>query len=426
MVRCLADRDALARLDADDVRQRLDGLRRLEGATTAAIAAAVAALERAGGVAADGAPSTAEWLKANTGRSGRQAAQMARLARDLGDLPDTAAALADGRIGADAADVIVKATRDGRLGTPDDVEAELLPVATAAPPEQLHRHVRARQQEADGAAMLRDEQRQRARRRLSMVQRHDGGMWDVAGALPNEVGARLRTALDAFDHADGRATPPDQRRRPDQRLADALDLLVTSVLDHGLAPGTGGITRPHLSVLVDVATIDADLVRDDASTPDAADAAITPDHPAWAELPAGTTPWGGHLSPQAVRRVLCDAAVSRIVMAGDSQVLDVGRTTRTWSEPQRRAVNARDRGCRGPNCTRPIAWTQVHHLQWWRHDGPTSVANGLALCHHCHHLVHDRGWTVTLAQATAAATWTSPAGAVTTTRPHRPTSRQRP
>ncbi len=190
------------------------------------------------------------------------------------------------------------------------------------------------------------------------------------------------------------------------------------MLDRGLAPGTGGIARPHLSVIVDTRTLSTDLTAPDADDTDAASSAPALDGSRWAELPSGSAPWGGRLSPQAVRRISCDAAVSRIVMAGPSQVLDVGRATREWSEPQRRAVNARDRHCRGPNCSRPIAWTSIHHVRWWKRDrGPTNIDNGLALCHHCHRLVHDRGWTVVLDPTTAETTWTSPAGTIRITTP---------
>ena len=411
--RHLADRADLGRLEADALRRRLALLRRLEGATTAAIASTVAALDRAGGIEADGAPSKAEWLKANTGRSGREAARLQRLADNLDELPATADALASGDLTAEAADVIVRASRDGRIGPPEAAEAELLPVATTASPEDLRRHITRRQQAADGAALLRDESRQRALRRLSLTQRDDGGMWEVHGHLSNEVGSKLRTAFDAFDVSDPGETPIAQRRRPDQRLADALEAMVDTVLDGGMTPASGGIARPHLSVIVDLDTVAANLGRNRGDGP------VPPDDPAWAGLTPGETSWGSLLSPQAIHRLLCDASVSRIVMAGRSQVLDVGRAHRDWTEPQRRAVNARDRGCRGPNCTRPIAWTSIHHIAWWHRDrGRTDVANGLALCTHCHHLVHDRGWTVTLDPDTAAASWTAPSGAVTVSRPH--------
>lgn len=427
VVTAVTDPFRFAGVDAPSLRARLTLLRRLEGATTAGIATTLAALDRAGGVQGDGAPSKTEWLKAHTGRNGRDAARMARLADNLDHLPATAQALVDGRVGSDAADTIVKATRDGRLGDPSQVESDLLDIADTTTPEELRREVRRRQQAADGAALLRNERRQHAMRDLSLVRDGDTGMWNLRGRISDECGTRLRTTLDAFDHADPTDTLLLQRRRPGQRLADALDQLATAALDHTLAPTSSGIARPHLSVIVDLPTVAADLSAHD---PDGEGldthgphgglgSAIPPDDPRWADLPAGKTAWGGTLSPQAVRRIVCDVSMCRIVMTAGSQILDVGRATREWSEPQRRAINARDGGCRGPSCTRPIAWTQIHHVHWWSNDGPTAVDNGIALCHHCHRLVHDNGWTLLFDPETSSATWRSPDGRTTHTTPDR-------
>lgn len=407
----LADRQRLAALDTAGVKARIAALRRLSGLAETGLAAAMTALEAAGGLGDDGAPSKADWLKAHDGRSGREAARVARLADALEDLPDTAQALSDGKLSAETADAIVKASRDGRLGTPEQVEQELLPVATRTTPERLRRHIKSREHAADGSRLARDERRQRALRRLSL-HRSDTGMWDIHGQLADEAGTRLRTALDAFD-----IPTEGTRGRPDKRMADALDALATAALDHAMTPGNGGTARPHLSVIVPAETLDADLTDPAAADPDAPDAAAHPHGPAWDGLAPGTTAWGGTLSPQAIRRLTCDAALTRVVMAGESQVLDVGRATRNWSGPQRTAINARDLKCRGPSCDRPIGWTNIHHLTWWRNGGTTSVDNGLALCHHCHHLIHDGNWTVELDPTTAVVTWTSPSGTVTTTQP---------
>lgn len=398
----VCDADRLARLDDEGLREQVQLARRLEGTAALLTARATRELDRRGGVRADGASSTTDWLKANTGRSGRDAARQARLASTIDELPDTAEALADGRVGVESADTIVRAARDTRLGSPGQVEGTLLPVATEASPEELRAEVRRREQQADAAAMLRDENRQHALRRLA-VTRRDDGMWDVYGRLAKEAGNRLRTLLDAFDQPDPADTPEDQRRRPEQRLADALDAAASAALDIGEVPQDGGVARPHVSVLVDLQTFDADLTH-----PDTPDQPVAVDDPVWATLAGGQTDWGGALSPQATRRLCCDAGVSRIVTAGPSQALDVGRLTRVWTGPQRRAIRVRDRHCRGPNCNRPIGWTEIHHLQWWRHDGPTDLDNGLALCHACHRLVHDVGWHAELDLITAAVTWTSP------------------
>lgn len=213
LARLLGDRDGLARMDAAAVQARIRHLRRLSGLADAALAAAVAALDRVGGVAADGAASKAEWLKANTGRSGRDAARMERLANNLECLPATAQALADGRLSAEAADAVVGAARDGRLGSPDRVEEDLLSVATDRSPEHLRRHIRARQQQADGGALLRDEKRQRARRGVSRA-RQDDGMWNLGGCLTGEVGDKFATMMDAFDQPIDRSLPGPTNHDP--------------------------------------------------------------------------------------------------------------------------------------------------------------------------------------------------------------------
>ncbi len=245
-------------LPAATLRERVDLLERLGGATAAGLASTLATMRRSGAIEADGAPSTSAWLTAHTGRSRRDASRAARLADNLDEMPATAAALASGELTAESADAMVQAARDGRLGGPAQVEHDLLDLATSGGPEQLRSGIRQRQQAADGAAMLRDERRQRSARAFHLT-RLDSGMWDVRGALPDEVGQQFATALDAFDHPEPTGTPLLERRRPEQRRTDALAALLGVAMDRGFAPGTGGIVRPHISVIVPAATVTADL-----------------------------------------------------------------------------------------------------------------------------------------------------------------------
>jgi HNH endonuclease len=60
----------------------------------------------------------------------------------------------------------------------------------------------------------------------------------------------------------------------------------------------------------------------------------------------------------------------------------------------RRALNARDGGCRWPGCTRPPSWTAAHHVVHWSHHGPTDQDNLVLLCRHHHWCVHEGGWTL--------------------------------
>ena len=61
----------------------------------------------------------------------------------------------------------------------------------------------------------------------------------------------------------------------------------------------------------------------------------------------------------------------------------------------RKGIIARDRGCAAPGCDFPPSWCQIHHIRYWtRHQGPTSVENGVLLCAHHHSAVHQDQLTV--------------------------------
>jgi HNH endonuclease len=88
----------------------------------------------------------------------------------------------------------------------------------------------------------------------------------------------------------------------------------------------------------------------------------------------------------------CDA--TRVVMhhAGNGPVLDVGRRTRTIPPALRRALHARDRGCRFPGCG--VRHAQGHHLHHWANGGPTRLDNLALLCRRHHRAVHEDGYRV--------------------------------
>lgn len=112
---------------------------------------------------------------------------------------------------------------------------------------------------------------------------------------------------------------------------------------------------------------------------------------------AGVLDHAGVLSGAELRRLACDAAVIPIVLDGASMVLDLGRSRREWTPPQRRAIIVRDRGCVAPGCDRQPADCQVHHQWEWSLGGPTDVDNGALLCLYHHQQVHRQGWKLTMA-----------------------------
>ena len=70
----------------------------------------------------------------------------------------------------------------------------------------------------------------------------------------------------------------------------------------------------------------------------------------------------GPIPRATAERLLCDCAVGRVVMKGRSQILDLGRRTRTVPDRLRRAIVLRDEHCQFPGCRAPASWCDAHHL----------------------------------------------------------------
>ncbi len=201
----------------------------------------------------------------------------------------------------------------------------------------------------------------------------------LRGRLEPEVGALLLRALAAAREtlyqrsraevaiaplADPAAEPPTMA----QQQADALALLAETALHHGLDPGAPG---ERYQVVVHV---DAPVLAD-------------PEQPGQSVLEDGV-----HVSAETSRRLACDA--SRVVMRHDDEgrLLEVGARTRTIPPALRRALHARDRGCRFPGCDG--RFTQGHHLRHWAQGGPTTLSNLALLCRRHHRAVHEEGYQV--------------------------------
>jgi hypothetical protein len=74
-------------------------------------------------------------------------------------------------------------------------------------------------------------------------------------------------------------------------------------------------------------------------------------------------------------------------------VVGVGRITRIPPAWLLRQVRYRDGGCRFPGCGTK-AFTQAHHIVFWREGGATDLDNLATLCSWHHKLVHEYGWWI--------------------------------
>ena len=152
---------------------------------------------------------------------------------------------------------------------------------------------------------------------------------------------------------------------------------------------------------------------------------------------------GTLLAPSTVRRLCCGAEIFPVVLGGDGEVLDQGRSCRLANRAQRRALRAMYRTCGYPRCAVEFDRCEIHHVDWWERYGPTDLHNLLPLCSRHHHLVHEGGWTLRLGRGrmitlvrpdgqihfegtTVDRTATPPSTPTTPTGPPPPSTRRRP
>ena len=104
---------------------------------------------------------------------------------------------------------------------------------------------------------------------------------------------------------------------------------------------------------------------------------------------------GAHLSAAEARRLACTAGIIPTVLAGPSQVLDVGRRRRFHTHAMRIAMTVRDGGCTAQGCDAPPGLCHAHHDIPWSRGGPTNTDHGRLLCGHHHRRLHDPTYATT-------------------------------
>ena len=334
-------------------------LRRAADRLEAEFARRLERFDRKRGFAAEGAISTASWLRHRCGLSGAAASERVAIARHLAQLPLTAEALARGEIGYDHARVITRTAESVGDETMRGAEHILVDAAQRLDPARLQvaadhlRHHLAPERALHDANVAHD-------RRALYISPLLDGIFRVDGQLDREGGACLQAALEAL--LGPRSA--DDRRTPAQRRADALVELARQRME-----AAGG--RPHITLIVTAETLAG---TGGASAAELDRAGVVPDDTAL--------------------RISCDAALAVVTVNAAGETLDAGRASRTVPPSLRRALAARDRGCRFPGCDRPVGWTDGHHLQHWARGGATSADNLVLLCRRHHRIVHEGGWRV--------------------------------
>ena len=323
--------------------------------------------------------SCAHWLNFKCGIDLGAAREKLRVARALEALPAISAAMGRGELSYSKVRALTRVAEPAN----EDYFLSIALHGTAHHVEKLVRHYR----HCLEAEALSREASQMALRHLNFYYETDGSVV-IRGRMPAQAGELLIKAIEAAtdqlppsdldvdsDVDAGLRDAPERWQRPHStavRRADALALVAESFLARAgaadAAAAAGGNLADRYQVVVHV---DAQTLR---------------------HRGAGRCEFeqGGSLPVESLRRIACDAGIVGLIEGAGGEVMDVGRKTRAIPPAIRRALKARDKGCRFPGCTHE-RWVDAHHIDHWADGGATALSNLLLLCRFHHRLVHEGG-----------------------------------
>ena len=309
--------------------------------------------------------SCAHWLSWRTGISLGPAREKMRVARCLPSLSLIPEAFARGELSYSKVRALT------RIANAEN-EEKLLEFARHGTTAHVERMVRYWRRLDRGDAS----EAARAERRGLSVWLTDDGSYEVRGRLNPEVGALLLKALEVAEHRLYRAernAGTEYKATPVQRRADALGLWLEERVE------------PQVQLVVHSFKGEEHQKREEQE-----------ERREEQELEVSAplvTEEGCGVSAETSSRLACDAEVVPIAHAADGSVLDVGRRRRTVGWRLRKALEARDGGCRFPGCD-SRARTHAHHITPWAEGGETAMNNLVLLCPFHHRAVHEGGWRV--------------------------------
>ena len=331
----------------------------------------------------DGASTLNTWVRNELRLSAKQAAALVRAADTLIRLPDVAHAAATGSIRTEHVAAFTYGLH--HIGTDLMAQSQpwLLDVARTCEPGELYKVVKALRD-----AVFPDEL---DKAWLAGMDKQDiqvnpvPGGWHVTGFLNVTAGAKLKKVLDsvAAPHNAG------DDRSGSERRTQGFDDLLTRILESGL-PSDKGI-RPHLSVIVDAETLHTTTTNNTTNTDDTDNTGTGSQEPAVPAPPAELAGYGP-IGPKLLGYLTCISDYTPILTrkgfpTKQAQILNVGRSQRSATLKQRRAIIARQMGvCAAPGCTH--THLEIHHTIWYSRGGPTDLDLMIGLCVRCHHLIH--------------------------------------
>lgn len=329
--------------------------------------------------------------------------------------PATAAGLAAGALGLDAAEAILGSLSPtlhrASLGDVQVAEAELVAAATGqsadtpvpATADEIRMQASVWKPVLDPDGALPDDERALRERGLRLG-REQGGTIPVSGRLMPEIGGALQRLFDAylspktapvaFRTAEQAQEDLEQSvleredRTVDQQRHDVLAVILDVAARSAEVPTIGGAAP---TVLVTVRQKDLEQ-RTGAGWIDGMDAP---------------------LSMRAVEQKICSGGTQSVVFGDDGAILALGVPDRCFNREQRRAISARDGGCIIPGCQIPASLSEIHHVFPDAAGGKTHTNNGVLLCWFHHRTIETSGWKIRMLRGVPqikAPPWLDPGG----------------
>jgi hypothetical protein len=302
--------------------------------------------------AAQGFGSCIQWLNFNCSIGKNAAREKLRVAHALPRLPKIRAAFSEGTLSFSKVRAITRVADEST----EDYLLNLCKHGTAHQVERIVCLYRRARKYEDRDFLI----GQFARREVTW-QYDDDGSVVIKAKLPPDQGEMVLKALEKAVDASGvspNAAPPEHAPIA-QRRADALAEVAETYL---INSENSGMTSDRYQVVVHTRPGGDNAIED-----------------------------GPNVTAVTSERIACDCTKVEIRECEHGEPLSVGRKTRVIPAAIRRALKARDGGCRFPGCTHE-RFVDGHHITHWSKGGETSLDNLVLLCRHHHRLVHEGGF----------------------------------
>jgi hypothetical protein len=319
-----------------------------------------------------GANCDSEWLRFHCHLTVSDAARHMTVAEHLDEMSEAAAEIEKGTIGFGHMVAIAYNAQWGAK-TKGAMPFDERPLVERAKQESVSRFqhtCEAMRHMQNPEQAVKDEATAVEMRELRFSEPRDG-MVRISGELDSTGAAAVKTAIKSLSARTGK----DDHRRSARRDADALIEMATMLMNTGTLPTTGG-QRPHLTVTCTLETLMG-----------------------LKGAPSAELEYGQPISGATVVRLACDSEITKILLDDRLVPVSVGHTRRTLTRKERRALDARDGGCRYPGCHQPASRCEAHHVVFFCRGGKTKLRNMILLCPAHHWRVHEGGWNLCLTAA---------------------------